>query len=825
MPDISSFAASPVTSTSESKSALCPCSVASSLRGLDAALDRSTRQLSLGQLATAVREESDNGRDSSYRHCPLLASHCCLLLLPAIERSLRDESEAVRSLSVRLLSQSAPLLAAAGLCPVCRTVPLLSGRFEDERAEDVRRALLDVLRESCLPPLIRASSACCHSGPPPLLPAVCSTLVAAMADPCPAVKRAAAECAALLPSALLSVDQCSLSSLSALVSSACSIVRQRLDVRKAAVAALAALVPFTATSERSSHKSTTSAASSSPAAAAVTVLSLPAAVECSADVLSSLSADPKLSVRSVWFECVSRWLLCGKWRRSAELWLLAELLVLLDDDDAELRAASLACLTAVSSRSGLSGAAWLSQCVGELLPSLLRLSNDWKASERLRGCRQLGALISHADSGSTSTHLDDMLPALCRYLLDDDRAARDKARAAINAGADKWTARCCIEAVQRTVVRLQQQQQQQSGQSEMTAAALMALDTLLAGASLSRDDVDGLLALLESLLSRSPVVSSSVHCVVSPSASSIAPLLSLMAMATAAVNSSTLPSQHSVELTQQCRTASCQPCRLFMALHSLDCCLQGVGVEAVDGNCGQQRECAELHEELAAVVRALDANSSMYVRCLPRLLASLGLPALHDESSSSGEEGLTATVIPPSLLLWLRRGVDVAVSHWRLVLPLWSGVMASHSLAEADRARVVTCVADFLGSAGRSEQLTGSQLASLIRRVLLPGCEWRPGVVNAVVRLHSLSCLHTALSHPSSADAAAECAAPLTERLLAVLRSHLDDEQAACRATALSCIRAIAVSARGAHIRRMDGTHATCSEATNELWSICARRR
>ena len=841
MPDLTSPNWAALDPAADVSDPLCSCALASSVRRSAHSVERSSRKLALQQLSSAVSEQckSDSG-------CPLLASHCRQLLLPAIDERLRDESEAVRSGAVTLLCQTVPLLQSVGLCPLCLVLPLLARRVASERAEDVRCGLLTLLRDRCLQQAPTASHAC-HADCPRVLAAVSVVLVGAMCDSCPAVKRSAAECAHLLPSAFVSAQHSALPQLSAVLSGVCLLLKQRLDVRRAAVAALATLVPFMAAVQQHSGecKSTPAMASSSAAASCVRRLSLPSLVQSSAEVLSSLCVDPKLSVRAAWFGCVSSWLLCGEWECSAELWLAAEVLLFSDDEDAHLRSDALVCLTTVSSGCSSSVPVWLSARVTALLPPLLRTLTDWKASERLRGCRQLTALIRCADSGATSAHLDDVLPLLCRCLLDDDRTVREMARMAVTAGAEKWSAQHCIAAVQRCIETVRQQQQ--SGQSELVAAALMALDALLAGSQSdgavpqSSEAINALLALLELLLPHcafvpSPPSSDPTSAAGLLSASSFAPLLSLMRRAASCVHASQR-SLHSMDDRQPCHTSACQQCRLFMTLHALDCCMEEAASESTDGLRGQQqrhsRQCDELHDELMAIIRAVNANSSLYDRCLPRVLGAFGQPTCDADSAASVESRLEAAVVPPSLLLWLRRSVDVTLNHWHTVLRVWGAVLVSRSSAEADRARVVACVAAFLSEPTRAAQLTSSQRASLIRAVLLPGCEWRPGAVNAVVRLHSLSCLHTTLTHTpplseaalgADYDAASESAASMTKRLLAALRSHVDDEQAGCRTIALSCIQLIAVSTRGSHIQRMDGTtHIALygRQSTSEASVVC----
>ena len=829
MPELLSL---PVSATVDATSPRCTCPLSSSVPATDDLTDRSARSSALTRLSSAVSAEHASGCDPSHRRCSLLASHCRLQLLPILERRLCDDSEAIRSAAASLLGQSAPLCRQAGLCPLCLLVPLVARRASVESAEDIRCVLLDVLRCCCAH---AADDDCPTAGPAarcPALTAVCGVLVASMADSCPAVRRSAAECAALLPSVRRAADQPLLAPLSSVLSSACLLLKQRLDVRKAAVTALAGLVPLVATLEHHSEPSVRFAP-------AETFLSLPGIVAGCDELLSSLCDDPKLSVRAEWLRCLSAWLSGFDWQRGAELWLAADLLLLLDDEDSQLREVSLASLTAVSSRSGRSVGAWLSARVSDMLSLLLRSVSDWKASERLRGCRQLRAIIVHADSDATSAHLDDVLAVVCRCLVDDDRAVRDKAREAITAGAGKWTAHCCMAAVQR-IIATPQQQPKRNGQSNMLVdAAVLALNGLLGGSTAydsptihSADDIDELLAVLESQLCSTAVLSppsaTSADSPLSSSAAASVQLLSLAQLAACAVTAASHSNVcHAADATQPCHNAACQPCRLFMALHALDCCMEEAKAATERDTVQLQRprlDYTELHEQLAAVVRVLDTDGSLYVRCLPRLLSSLGLPAYQSEKQSAVDERVFAAAMPLSLLLWLRRSSEAVRCHWRLLLPLWAGVMADRSSPEADRARVVSSIAAFLSSPERIDRLTASQRETLMGTVLLPGCEWRPGAVNAVVRLHSLSCLHAAIAScpPSSVavnaedetiDSDAECAVAFTARLLAVLRSHVDDEQAACRATALSAIQHFATSTRGSHIRRTDGT-THCIERT-----------
>ena len=834
MPEALSLAVVPNESAIDAKEAVCSCAFASSVHRSASCSERSSRRVALQQLSLALSAHYQSGsRPSLSDCCPLLASHCQQLFLPLIERRLRDESEAVRSAAVDVLCQSAALLRHSRLCSLCLLAPLLNDRLQAERAEEARCGLLHALRDCCLSAGCLAS-AVCHAGNPSILAALSSLLLAGLSDSCPAVRCAAAECAALLPSVLPFADRSFVPSLSSILSSVCQLVRQRLDVRKAAMAALAALVPFTAVSERDCSRadsSSPSSFSSSSAGLGSRPLSLPAAVHSSAEVLSSLCVDAKLSVRSLWFGCLSTWLLWADgWQRADELWLLSELLLLLDDDDTQLRGEALACLTQLSARGDCSVAEWLSQRAVDVLLVVLRSLNGWKDSERLRGCRQLSTLLTHASSSATSALVDRLLPAVCVCLLDDDRAVREKARAALMAGADKWSAHCCIAAVQRTIVKVQQEQ---NGQSAMVTSALLALDVLLesstarTAAALSVDDNDALLALLQSLLTQdSAIVSSSSSSASTPrplalSSSSLPPLLSLSRRVVQSVNAAEPPDTHSTASTQHQCPAVCQPCRLFMTLHELDCCMD----EDTGGQRGAQWE--ELHDELLTVMRAVSSDGAMYVRCLPLLLAALDVPADDSEAASVRDERSAALVVPGRLLLWLRRSGDAVLSQWRVVLPLWAAVMAGRCSSETDRASVVSCVAALLSSSEHSSRLSDTQRAALMRWILLPGCEWRPGAVNAVVRLHSLSCLHSSLSAAPSwsssaaalgeeeaaveASAADECGLALTERLLAALRSHVEDEQAACREAALLALQAVATSTRGSHLTRMNGTTRTTS--------------
>ena len=871
MPELnsSSFVLPSAVSTAlDAKIALCTCAFASTVRRTAAGSDdRAGKTAALRQLTSTLSAQHESEPSSDRYNCPLLASHCQLLLLPLIEKRLCDDSESVRGASVDALLTSVPLLDAVGLCSLCLFGPLLSARAPVERSEDIRCGLLQVLQECCLSASSVTTALDCHGGAASsTLAAVCAMVAGRLSDSCPAVKLAAAECAALLPAAF-SPDRSSLLSLSSVLSGLCGLLKQRLDVRKAALTAMTPLVPLVASMERANDQSATDGPAASPDAAssagAAHRLSLPAIVRSpsSVAVLSSLCVDPKLSVRSVWFGCVSKWLMCGAWQRSDELWLMTDWLVLLDDDDAQLRAEALDGLTRLALMSDRSVTDWLAERFNELLPAVLRSLGGWKESERLLGCRSLLVLLTYTDRAATCAQLDSLLTPLCRCLLDEDRAVRDKARAALAAGADKWSVQSCIAAVQR--ISLSAQQQQHNGQSEMVTAALIALELLISRSSLTPVDNDALLAVLEPLLPEPALTRSSYHASSSSSSSStdspffrLSPssLVSLLSLTRSAAHSaSSCPTPH------HCFTAAvlpCQSCRLFAALHAIDCHLDTERSRSVDSGGGrtQWHELDELQAELDAVRRLVDSDSSLYVRCLPRLLSAVGLSASR-VGSPHDERSVDSAAVPASLLLWLRRSGDAVLSQWRLVVSLWGGVVASRSSLETGRAQVVSCVAAFLSSPTHRSQLSSVQCADLLRCVLLPGCEWRPGAVNAVVRLHSLSCMQVVLAASASlphsagsgeqqhhqhqlqeqeqgrdsegdADRAAECGHSLSARLLAALRSHLDDEQAACRSAAMLNVQAIAHSALGSHIAHMDGTtnttHTHCSMVTKaELRAWC----
>ena len=802
-----------------SKESLCTCTLAATVQRATDSADRSSRVSSLQQLSGAA-----HAADCC---CPLLAAHCQRLLLPLLHARLGDDSEAVRSAAVGALRNSTPLLSRVGLCAVCLLVPLLRERSGVERAEEVRCGLLEVLRECCTQAPSPSADTACHAARSTALVDACAVLTCGLADSCPAAKRSAAECAALLPAAFAAANRSSADSLTSVLSSVCLLLKQRLDLRKAAIAALCPLVPFAAAVERGAVEAERAADLPSHAAAALPLLlALPAAIDASAvELLSSLAADPKLAVRAAWLDCASGWLSGGQWQRSAELWLLEQLLTLLDDDDVQLRAHSLATLSAEASRSGSTVPDWLSERLDDLLPAVLRSCTDWKAEERLCGHRRLVGLIAHCTARATSARLDAIMGSLCRGLLDDERAVRDVTRKAIAAGAAAWSAQRCVEAVQ--AIANGAQQQQASGWSEMLPASLVALDGLLAGSKaeaavpLSTSDLESLLDLLESLLSSSVLASPAAP---SLSFSSFAPLLSLIRLAADSVGAASLSSGQS--------SADAQRCRLFLLLHALDCQMEGAD-ESTAGNAsrgsshGGQFDYAELSAELRLLSGAVDADESLCVRCLPHLLASLGLCSAASDGGLALVERALPAAIPSSLLLWLRRSPAAVCAHWHLVLPLWSAVLSSRESQEADRARTIACVAATLSSAPRAASLTCEQQQALIGDVLLPGCEWRPGAVNDVVRLHSLHCLHSALAatppqFPLAAvsDGAAdgESSVALTGRVLSSLRSHLDDEQAACRAAALACLQALATThTRRSHIARLDGTpphsHATAQRA------------
>ena len=273
---------------------------------------------------------------------------------------------------------------------------------------------------------------------------------------------------------------------------------------------------------------------------------------------------------------------------------------------------------------------------------------------------------------------------------------------------------------------------------------------------------------------------------------------------------------------------------LFLCLHRLDCWQV---TEAERGRAVEEEEEAALRSAVIALSRLMQGEEKgeeggeaegggpghrslphpapLYRRLLPQLLPPPLSPYSAGGAGPASSSCVSASSLPSSaLFLLLRRSVDcggwsVSSSTFPSVLSLLSCAAAGE---EEERASAVSVVAHLLTQLTHSTQpsqvsasstdcpralhltppFSSAAADALLCSVLVPASRWSNGGGNHLIRLHSLTCIHSlcavSLTHSAHSHHCTgsdggwrERGEEWTRRLLPLLRSNIDDELAQCR--------------------------------------------
>ena len=649
---------------------------------------------------------------------------CRPQLLPALSRLLSDEQEAMRQSAVSCLS----LLAAA---EAGRVMALCCKRLAEgaEKAEELRTQLA-LLLSRCLQQLAACApspSASASVPQPQLQQAVASCL----SDSCPAVKVAACRCLSQLSLGSALSPLCS----AALLSQVLPLLRLRLELRQAALQTLAAVVPLLAATQREGEDEE-----------AERGLRLPCELRVCLPLLSSLLADEKLRLRDSLCLCLLSWTEPGRrrWAEQDAVWLLCSLMAAAGraDEDAGIRQRAAGRLQDWQAEDE---AAFASHLLPAVFCSLTAELSHWTAAVRLRACWSLQSALRLRPPASL---LPPLLAPLTAALVDDERSVREAAR-----GCAESLSRLLPPAQLLPAACLQlQQSADRSGRGTEAALTLLQLCLQTADAALLSAALPDVLPLLSSVMQ-----SCRLLCSPLPAASLRWQSISVLGLLVDALPACMEPSGDE---------GSDSPLLvLFLSLHALDCELDEAQQLQPAGDGDEPLQLLTVSQSIARLTQrwretrpasAADP-SSLYSLCFPVLARSASLPGF---------------------LHLLRRCPSCLPRFFPSALSVLSDCLQGGD--DALRSRCLRLLGEL--SLSGLPGVSAAQREAVVLQLLLPGCVWRSGAANAVIRLHALSCLHSALC-------SSRARGQLLDALLPTLRCHLDDEQPACRLLAARCLR------------------------------------